>query len=115
MNCVSLTGVLAAVPKAVSDTQTPCCTARLCVTEAGKDGQIFKTWIPIECWGQAAISLSPLVEGTRLAVHGKLKWKSWLKDGQKQGSLIVSCFSLEVLSEASATHQEPDQATIDAG
>jgi hypothetical protein len=114
MNCVSLTGVLAAVPKAVSDTHTPCVSARVCIEELGKDGQTFRVYVPIECWGQAAVTIGPLRAGTPIELIGKLKWKSWHKDGQRQGSLMVSTVQVTVRSEASATHQEPDQTTIDA-
>jgi hypothetical protein len=50
------------------------------------------------------ITLSPLPKGAPLAVTGKLRWKSWEKDGKKQGNLVVSCFSLEVLGSA---HEAP--------
>jgi hypothetical protein len=64
MNCVNLVGTLAGEPRPQSDTQTPCCTARFCAEELSKDGQIYRTYIPLEAWGQAAITLGPLQEGT---------------------------------------------------
>ena len=102
MNSVCVVGVLAGEPRPQSDTQTPCCTARLCVEEQGKDGQTYKLYVPLEAWGQAAISLGPLPEGTTVALSGKLKWKSWLKNGEKQGSLVVMTSQVEVLSPAPA-------------
>jgi single-stranded DNA-binding protein len=100
MNCVSLTGVLASDPKPM-DTETPSCHARLCVTELGKDGQTYRVYVPFEAWGAAAITISPLAAGTPIAISGKLKWKSWEKDGRKQGSIVVSTVAVEVLHEAS--------------
>jgi hypothetical protein len=102
MNCVNLVGTLASEPKAVSDTQTPCCTGRVCLEELGKDGQTYRVYVPLEAWGQAALTLGGLPVGTPLAISGKLKWKSWVKDGQKQGTLVVSCFTVEVLHEVPA-------------
>jgi single-stranded DNA-binding protein len=108
MNTVSLVGVLASAPKPVSETQTPCVSARLCVEEVGKDGQTYRLWVPVEAWAQAAVTLAPLGEGTPLAISGKLKWKSWTKDGQRQGSLVVSCFTVDVLDarQAPVTRQD---------
>jgi single-stranded DNA-binding protein len=94
MNSVHLIGTLAGAPKPQGDTPTPCCAARLCVEDAGKDGQVYKLWVPVEAWGQAAITIGPLPEGALLAGTGRLKWKSWLKDGQKHGALVVSTWQV---------------------
>jgi single-stranded DNA-binding protein len=104
MNSVHLVGTLAGTPRTVGDTATPCCTARLCVEELGKDGQVYKTWMPLECWGQAAITLGLLQEGTPRAISSKLQWKAWEKDGKKQGSLVVSYCTGEVLTLALAAN-----------
>lgn len=102
MNSVHLIGTLAGAPKPQGDTPTPCCAARLCVEEVGKDGQVYKLWVPVEAWGQAAITLGSLPDGTPLALTGKLKWKSWEQAGKKAGMLVVTCWQVEVLSPALA-------------
>jgi single-stranded DNA-binding protein len=99
VNNVSLVGRLAGAPKPQSDTATPCCSARLCVEEMGKDGQTYKLWVPLEAWGAAAVTIGPLQEGATVAASGKLKWRSWTdREGTKQGALVVTCWHVEVLS-----------------
>jgi hypothetical protein len=73
MNSVNLVGTLAGEPRPQGDTQTPCCTARLCIEEVGKEGQTYRLYVPVEAWGQAAITIGPLQEGTPMAISGKLK------------------------------------------
>lgn len=101
LNNIFLAGTLASAPKAQRDTQTPCVTTRLCVTEE-RDGQLYNLYVPLEAWGKAAQSLGELVEGTMVLVKGKLKWKSWEKNGQKQGSLVVRAWQVQALTPVAA-------------
>jgi single-stranded DNA-binding protein len=103
MNEVYLAGVLSADPVAQpGDTGAACTTARVLVTEA-RDGQVYKTYVPIEAWGKAAPVLAQLAEGDAVLLRGKLRWKSWEKNGQKQGSVIVSAWSVQPLAQLVAT------------
>jgi single-stranded DNA-binding protein len=79
--------------------------ARLCVEEIAQDRQTYKTGIPLECWVQAASTLGPLQEGTPLAISGTLQWKAWENAGKKEGSLVVSTLSVEVLAPGLAAEE----------
>ena len=50
-----------------------------------RDGETF--WVRCAIWRQAAETVSEsLTKGTRVIVHGKLKMRSYEKDGQKRTS-----------------------------
>jgi single-stranded DNA-binding protein len=100
LNECYLAGVLSSAPDVVAEgaPAVACTTARVLVTEA-RDGQVYKTFIPIEAWGKAAPVLAQLQEGDAVLLRGKLRWKSWEKNGQKTGSVIVSAWSVQPLAQ----------------
>ncbi len=67
-----------------------------------KDGKQFATYVPLECWGKAAEVLAEMQQGDPVFIKGKLRWKSWVKDGEKQGRLEVMSWSVQPV-EAPAT------------
>jgi single-strand DNA-binding protein len=97
MNECWLTGVLAQDPETTFTGEgKQCTTARLAVPETNlASGQTFTLWVGLEAWGKAAQTLADLHEGDPVLVRGKLKWKSWLKDGQKQGTLVVAVWQVQ--------------------
>jgi single-strand DNA-binding protein len=102
LNEVFLAGTLAKDPTtSFQDNGTQVTQARLCVAEES-NGQTYRVWVPIEGFGRAAQVLAELTEGDACLIKGKLKWKSWEKDGKKQGTFIVSTWSVQALAVAEA-------------
>ena len=69
----------------------------------GTRGTRLPHLIDIEAWGKTAEVLAELHEGDACVLKGRLKWKSWEKDGKKQGTLVVAAWSVQVL-EAPEAH-----------
>jgi single-stranded DNA-binding protein len=71
----------------------------LLLEEAGKDGQVYRLFLPVEVFsthGQWAAE--HLNASDRILVDGKLKWKSWVdKKGEKQGKLMVMAWQVSLL------------------
>jgi single-stranded DNA-binding protein len=102
LNDVFLAGTLAKDPTtSFQDNGTQVTSVRLCVLEES-NGQTSRTWIPVEAWGKSAQILADLSEGDACLIQGKLQWKSWEKDGKKQGMFIVSTWSVQALAVAEA-------------
>jgi single-strand DNA-binding protein len=100
LNDTFLYGTLAKDPTtAFQDNGTQVTSVRLCVAEE-TGGQTYRTYIPVEAWGNAAQVLADLAAGDACLVKGKLRWKSWEEEGQKQGTLIVHTWSVQVLTPA---------------
>ena len=58
--------------------------------EAGPAGQAFRLFVPVECYGPAALLAGDLSAGAQVVAEGKLKWTSWTaKDGTKKTNLAV--------------------------
>jgi single-stranded DNA-binding protein len=53
--------------------------------------------VPLEAWGAAGKTLATLHEGDAVLVKGKLRWKSWEKNGQRQGTLVVSSWHVQAV------------------
>jgi Single-strand binding protein family len=71
-----LAGTLASDPEtSFTNTGTQVTSTRLCIAEA-REGQVYRTWIPVEGWNKSADALAALQEGDTVLVKGKLKWKS---------------------------------------
>ncbi len=102
VNEVFLAGECARNPKTkFADNGTQSTSVPLELTEE-KDGKQFTTYVPLEAWGKAAEALAKLQQGDPLFVRGKLRWKSWMKDGKKEGRLEVMSWNVQPV-EASAT------------
>ena len=100
MNEVFLAGTLAKDPvTSFREPGSQVTTARLCIPET-RDNQTFRLWVDIEAWGKTAEVLADLQEGAAVVLKGRLKWKSWEKEGKKQGMLIVAAWSVQVLTPA---------------
>ena len=67
----------------------------------GKEGAVFKVYIPVECYGRTAEKAGTCSAGDLVGVEGKLKWRSYLdKEHQKKGSLVVLARQVSVLVAA---------------
>ena len=91
MNSVCVTGVLERDPRtkfASDGAQETSFTLR--VEESGKDGTVFRTFVPVEAYGRVAEKAADLSAGDMIGVEGKLKWQSYTaRDGTKKTSLCV--------------------------
>ncbi len=102
VNEVFLAGECARDPEPhFSENGTQSTTVALCLREE-RDGKEYKTYVPVECWGKSAEVLAEMQQGDPVFIKGKLRWKSWTKDGEKQGRLEVSSWSVQPVA-ASAT------------
>ena len=100
-----LAGTLARDPTTVvQDSGSPLTSARLLISEE-RDGQVWKLWLDVEAYARTAERLATLREGDAVLVRGKLKWKSWERDGKKQGTLLVNAWSVQPLSAAPASQE----------
>ena len=102
LNVVCLTGHLER-PSTVRDTDGQA-IARFTVRceESGKDGTMFKIYVPCECYGRLAERASSWEPGTLLAIEGRLKWRSYVDaQGQKHSGLAVFAREVRVLEPAS--------------
>ena len=93
LNEVYLAGIVANAPDMQLGTGTPCATVRLCVIEE-REGQQYKTLVPLEAWGKAADSIGEIEEGMAVLVRGRLRWK---KTGEQPGTLVVSVWQVQPL------------------
>ena len=73
---------------------SPCTTFTLLLEEAGKEGQTFKLFVPVEVWGKHAEWVAETIAaGMAVLIDGRLKWRSSVdRQGQKQGRLIVTAW-----------------------
>jgi single stranded DNA-binding protein len=78
---------------------TPQCRLTLVVEEAGKDGHVYKLFLPVEVFSAHGEWAAQHVNaGDTILVDGKLKWKSWMdKKGEKQGRLAVMAWQVSLL------------------
>jgi single-stranded DNA-binding protein len=67
-------------PTTFQDNGTQVTSVRLCVAEEN-GGQTYRTYIPVEAWGKVVQVLADLTKGEPCLVKGKLRWKSWEKEG----------------------------------
>jgi single-stranded DNA-binding protein len=91
INSVHLTGTLERDPVTKTNDGSAMVGFTLRVEEVNRaSGEIFKTFIPIEVYGQVCDRVQELRTGDTVMVAGKIKWTSWTgKDGQKKSSLAV--------------------------
>jgi single-stranded DNA-binding protein len=106
LNECYLAGVLSADPDVVQEGTAPMCTTGCLLIQEERDGQVYKTYIPIEAWGKAAPVLAALHEGDAVLLRGKLRWRSREQHGQKQGSVIVAAWSVQPLVQVAAAVAE---------
>jgi single-stranded DNA-binding protein len=91
LNHVTLTGMVERDPiTRFADHGTQQVSFTLRVEEAGPAGQLFKLFVPVECYGTTADQAGQLNAGDGVLVAGKLKWTSTTtKDGSKKTRLCV--------------------------
>jgi single-stranded DNA-binding protein len=94
VNVVVLTGFLER-PAVASETGA---RFTLRVKEVGKDGTLFKIYVPCEAYGRLAERAESWETGAFLAVEGRLKWRSYTdRDGEKKGKLCVFAKEVRIL------------------
>lgn len=91
LNHVTLTGILERDPiTRFADHGTQVTSFTLRLDEVGPAGQLFKLFVPCECYASTAEAAGDLSAGEAVLVAGKLTWTSWTdKQGQKRTSLCV--------------------------
>jgi hypothetical protein len=102
LNMVAVTGLLERDPATkFEDNGTQFATFTLRVEEVGKDGAVFKTFVPIECYGRTAERAAGCGAGDVVGVEGKLKWKSSVDQrGEKRSTLCVLARQVSVVVPA---------------
>jgi single-stranded DNA-binding protein len=58
---------------------------------------------PTTAFQDNVTQVTSVTEGDACLVRGKLRWKSWEKEGQKQGTLIVHTWSVQMLTPQEAS------------
>jgi single-stranded DNA-binding protein len=107
INRVILTGeVVDSGPKiSWNESGAPCTTFIVQLQEVGKDNRTFRLFILVEVWGKqhAEWCAETIASGMTVLVDGRLKWKSSIdRQGQKQGKLIVSAWSVSIVGTPAA-------------
>jgi single-stranded DNA-binding protein len=99
LNNLTLTGVLEREPLRVEhDSLTQ---VRFTVRHEGqnaKTGELFKLYVPCEAFGVVAERALTLRPGAVVGVEGRLKWRSYVDQGEKKGSLAVWVRQLSVMT-----------------
>ena len=101
LNTVCISGVVERDPRTKFEgdgLQTTTLTLRL--EEQGKDGMVFKVYVPVDCYGKVAERAAALSAGDLVGIEGKLKWKSYDHQGQRKGTLCVLARQFAVLVPA---------------
>jgi single-strand DNA-binding protein len=84
---------------------SPQCSFTMRLDEAGKDGQVFKLFIPVEVFSTHAEWVAAHVNaGDLILIDGNLRWQSWVdKKGEKQDKLAVMAWQISLLAVAMPT------------
>jgi single-stranded DNA-binding protein len=101
LNSWSGVGVLERDPivKWQEDESTPTVSFTVRVEEMGKDGGLFKVYVPVEAYSRLAEQAATLRAGELVGIEGKLKWRAYVdKDHQKKGTLAVWARQMSVLT-----------------
>ena len=101
MTAVHLIGAISEYGIRLSYTESakPQATLTLVLEEPGKDGTSYKTFVPVLIVGPQAEEWAATLEaGERIAVSGKLAWKSGRS--KDVGKLVVACYGVERLTAA---------------
>ena len=106
INKVLLTGqVTDAGPKLTYSSEgTPQCTFTVLVEECGKDGHLFKLFVPVEVFSAHGEWTAEHVNaGDLVLIDGKLRWRSWVDNkGEKQGKLSVMAWQVSLVGPPAA-------------
>lgn len=102
LNHVTLTGTPERDPiTRFQDHGTQQTSWTLRVEEVNPAGQLFKLFVPVECYGTTADQAGELNAGDAVVIAGKLKWTSYTaKDGSKQSRLCVLARLVKRLASA---------------
>ena len=97
-----------------------CATFSIATTERYKDrsGNIINNteWHNIVCWRHTAeLAEKYIRKGTQLYIEGKIRTRSWEKDGEKRYVTEIVADTIQLLGKkeesAPATHQRPQYQT----
>lgn len=114
MNKCILIGTLGADAE-LRETQNgqPVLTLRLATSEtrgSGQDRKELTEWHRCSLWGDRAAKLAPyMVKGERLMVEGKIRTRSWDKDGQKHFSTEIMVDNIEFVAPRRQQQQSRQQ------
>jgi single-stranded DNA-binding protein len=92
-----LLGTIArAVEVSCSDRGAQIARTALCLAEE-REGQVYKTFVPIEAWRKSTETLGELSRGALVLVKQRLKYRSGRKEGKKTDRLEVSTWSVHLV------------------
>lgn len=115
INRVNISGNLTFDPEyRVTDGGTKILTFSVAVNDRVKDSQTdewkdYPNYIPCKCFGNRAEGLSKVLrKGLKVALEGKLHYSSWeTDDGQRRSRLEVNVDTVEFMTRASNSYQQP--------
>jgi single-strand DNA-binding protein len=114
MNTVILIGNLATdVELREFGTEKRVATFRLAVDRAGKDSET--DFFSISVWDrQAQLCADYLAKGRRVALEGRLRYRTWEEEGKKRSAVEVVAYRVEFLSAAAESGGEvvPFEAAV---
>ena len=116
INSVSISGNLTRSPE-LRSTQggTSILTFGVAVNDRRRDPQSgewkdYPNFIDCVVFGNRAEALQKFIDkGSKVFVHGKLRWSQWEKDGQKRSKIEVIVDEVEFLSGSKAQNQQQQQ------
>lgn len=103
VNSVALLGNLGNDPEVRTlESNNKVATFSLATSETYKDKQGNKQtateWHNVEIWGKLADVVEKyLKKGSQVYLEGKIKYKSWEKDGQKKYMTVINCNNMVML------------------
>lgn len=116
VNSVSISGNLTRSPE-LRSTQggTSILTFGVAVNDRRRNPQTgewedYPNFIDCVVFGNRAEALQKFIDkGSKVFVHGKLRWSQWEKDGQKRSKIEVIVDEIEFLSGSKAQNQPQSQ------
>lgn len=102
MNMIALVGTVTRTPRTTFEGDGLQVTSlTLATLEPGRDGKVFRLFVPCVSFGRAAEACSLLTAEDLVAVQGKLSWRKHMgKCGQDHSQLIVTIREVQVLQGA---------------
>lgn len=100
MNTCALIGTVTRDPRVTfqEGTGQQVVSLTVCIEEPRTPGDVWKTYVGIECYGRSATEAETLRAGTLVAIEGKIGWKVYMHKGEKRSTLVVLARTVRVLA-----------------